>query len=173
MKRVMSALGLAAILSLLAVGTVLAWPDDTTAALSSTPTGLSAGQSWTVDVTFVSAGHVLRVDTLQPRITIRETTTGETRSFPATVTATSGVYRAKVAFPSGGSWAYSVDTPYRSFAYSPITIAPAPSPAPTPGSPAGTFLAVIAVAAGVATLVLLAARRFGQRRRVARPAPSQ
>src|SRR5438094_10553666 len=88
MKGVMSALGLAAILSLLAAGTVLAWPDDTTAALSSTPTGLSAGQSWTVDVTFVSAGHVLRVDTLQPRITIRETTTGETRSFPATVTTT-------------------------------------------------------------------------------------
>ena len=109
MKRLMSALGLAATLGLLAAGTVLGWPDDTTAALSSTPSGLSAGQSWTVDVTFVSAGHVLRVDTLQPRITITETTTGETRSFPARSLAVSGCARfnSRRIWPRSPLWAAS------------------------------------------------------------------
>ena len=108
MKRIATGGLLAAALLLVMAPAVLAWPDDATAQLSSTPGGTSAGQTWDVDVSFVSQGRQMTVDTLSPSITIRNQSTGQELSFPAAPTVRSGTYHAAVVFPTDGSWTYSV-----------------------------------------------------------------
>src|SRR5437899_2715176 len=66
MKRSIIGVALGTALSLMAVGSVLAWPEDTQASLSSTPAGTPPGGTWTVDVSFVSNGQILRVANLRP-----------------------------------------------------------------------------------------------------------
>jgi hypothetical protein len=170
MKRLMIGLSLAAMLSLFAAQAALAWPDDAQAALSTSPVGTTAGGTWTVDVSFVSQGHILRVDSLHPTLAIRNVATGERHSFATQPTAETGVWRGAVTFPSEGSWTYSVIVGGSglTFDYPPVTIAPAPVAAVTPDSaPSGpatapaliALLAAAVAAAGGLVLVRRNVRR--------------
>lgn len=176
MKRLMIGLPLAGLLSLFAVQATLAWPDDTQASLSTSPAGTTAGGTWTVDISFVSQGHILRVDSLQPSVVIKNVATGERRSFSTEATAESGVWQANVVFPSEGSWTYSVVVGVSgiTFDYPPVSIGPAlaadgraaanapiAAEAPTPGV---VFLpiALLAAAAVVAAGLVVARRSMRQ-----------
>src|SRR6266508_4556886 len=150
MKRLMIGLPLAGLLSLFAVQATLAWPDDAQASLSTSPAGTTAGGTWTVDVSFVSAGQILRVDNLHPSLVIKNVVTGERRTFQTQSTAETGVWRANVTFPSEGSWTYSVIVGGSgpTFDYPPVSISPATAAvAPSTGAPAGPVPAVIALLA--------------------------
>jgi hypothetical protein len=161
MRRLMIGLLAATLLSLAAAQATLAWPDDAQAALSTSPTGTTAGGTWTVDISFVSHGHILRVDNLHPSVVIKNVATGERRSFSTLATAESGVWRATITFPSEGSWTYSVIVGGSglTFDYPPVSIGPASASAmPTNVGPASPWtmpalfavLAAAAVAGGVA-----------------------
>jgi hypothetical protein len=160
MKRSIIGIALGTALSLMAVGSVLAWPEDAKASLSSTPAGTASGGTWTVDVSFVSNGQILRVDTLRPSIRIRNVDTGDIRSFESQPTSESGVWRADIVFPTAGSWTYSVVVGGSglTFDYPPVRIAGAAQPSEAPaGSEALPLLAVLtallfAVAAGAVFL---------------------
>jgi hypothetical protein len=110
-----------------------------TVQLSSTPKGLSAGEAWLVDITVLQHGRT-PIDGLKPTVTIRKikgarTTSASSgvaatsRTFAARQTGRTGVYRARVVFPSAGMWRYEVYdgfTQYggaRTHRYAPVKIA--------------------------------------------------
>jgi len=130
MKRLASALALAT--TILAVGAqaVVAWPDDTRAILSSTPAGLAVGETWTVDISFVSQGRALSPDSFRPVVVVQDLTTHETRTFESRATGVAGVFRADVVFPRAGTWSYKVAPsatgPF--FAYPAVNIVAAATP---------------------------------------------
>jgi len=107
---------LAAASALVLAGTAAAggWA---TVKLSSLPKGLSAGQPWVVNITVLQHGRT-PVDGLKPTVTIRKvarttSTTSrmvgsETRTFAARQTDGTGVYRARVVFPTAGTWRFEV-----------------------------------------------------------------
>jgi hypothetical protein len=167
MKRLMMGLSVAALLSLCSAQVALAWPDDAQAALSTSPAGTTAGGTWTVDVSFVSQGHILRVDSLHPSIVIKNVVSGERRTFPTRSTAESGVWRGDVVFPSEGSWTYSVIVGGSglTFDYPPVSIGPGSAAAiPPAGTPARsgavpTIVALLAAAAVAAAGGVVLARR--------------
>jgi hypothetical protein len=154
MKRFVRGGVIAGAILLLSAQTVLAWPDDATVQLSSTPAGTTAGQPWDVDVSFVSHGQPMTPDGLEPVITIREQATGRELSFTATETKQAGIYHAQVVFPTDGNWSYAV-SPNRYgpfFQFPSYPIAPAArsavgsQPAPA-GTPSALYLALLFVAA--------------------------
>jgi hypothetical protein len=168
MKRLMIGLPLAALFSLCAVQAALAWPDDAQASLTTSPAGTTAGGTWTVDVSFVTEGHILRVDNLHPTVVIKNVLTGQRQTFQTQPTAESGVWRANVVFPSEGSWTYSVVVGGSgiTFDYPPVSIgpaagaaAPAPADAATGPGAVPTVIALLAAAAAAAAGGLLLARR--------------
>ena len=88
-----------------------------TVRLSSSPKGLTADEPWVVDVTVLQHGLASQpLCCLKPTVTIRRV--GPVRSttalrktsltFRARPTRRSGVYRAKIVFPSAGTWRYEV-----------------------------------------------------------------
>ncbi len=79
-----------------------------TVGLSSTPEGIGKGQPWNVDVEVLQHGQTPLAD-VKPTITITESRTGASRTFSARPTGGTGVYRARVVFPSSGAWTYKVD----------------------------------------------------------------
>ena len=79
-----------------------------TVGLSSTPDGLGKGQPWNVNVEVLQHGQTPLAG-VQPTITISQNGTGAERTFVATPTARTGIYRARVVFPSGGVWTYTVN----------------------------------------------------------------
>jgi hypothetical protein len=111
-----------------------------TVQLSSTPKGLSAGEAWLVDITVLQHGRT-PLEGLKPTITIRkvagarktsaasEPAAAESRTFVARPTAGTGVYRARVVFPSAGMWRYEVYDGFvqyggaRTHRYAPVKIA--------------------------------------------------
>jgi hypothetical protein len=102
--------------ALVFAGTALAgnWA---TVKMSSLPKGLSAGQPWVVDITVLQHGRT-PADGLKPTVTIykiaaRATSASshavkERITFAAKPTARTGVYRARVVFPTAGSWRFQV-----------------------------------------------------------------
>ena len=91
-----------------------------TVKLSSTPRGVEAGDAWNVKLTVLQHG-VTPLAGIQPTITIRKGTVK--RVFVARPTATTGVYRASVKFPSAGTWSWSIwDGFSRRHTYKPVTI---------------------------------------------------
>jgi hypothetical protein len=157
---------IAVALSALGAQVAFAWPDDTTASLSTTPTDIDAGQPWVVDISFVSNGSILKADSIKPVVTIRNVQTGETQRFQSAPTAVTGVYEATVVFPSAGTWSYSVAAFSRSgpsFDYPPVVIGPAPAPVPVTSEPvSGPAIVlglVVALAVAVALASLLVRRR--------------
>jgi len=76
-----------------------------TVKLSSTPTGARAGVPWIVDVTVLQHGKTPLAG-VSPRVTIRRG--AKVVVFRGKPTARVGVYRARVVFPSAGTWRYEV-----------------------------------------------------------------
>jgi hypothetical protein len=164
MNRIARGALLATALLLLLAPSALAWPDDATVQLSSTPAGTTVGQPWDVDISFVSSGQLMTAN-LQPVVVIREQSTGREQSFAAEPTARTGIYRARVVFPSEGDWAYTVIA-HRggaSFDFPSYRIGPMPGAVPTAAStPTGT------TAVYLAGLALIAALAVGLNRRLTR-----
>ena len=77
-----------------------------TVGLAPPPAGIEPGDTWTATATILQHGRT-PMDGLAPILTIRNGNVVET--FPLEPTKTSGVYMAKVKFPSGGEWTYIVD----------------------------------------------------------------
>ena len=104
-----------AALALVCASTALAggWA---TVKLSSSPKGLSAGESWVVDITVLQHGLASQpLCCLNPTVTIRKVAAARSHSssavsktFRARSTGRIGVYRARVVFPSAGKWRYEV-----------------------------------------------------------------
>jgi YtkA-like protein len=126
---------LAAGSALALAGTALAggWA---TVQLSSTPHGVSAGQPWVVDITVLQHGKTPLAG-VKPTVTIykaaaRATSAGSAAlklTFAAKPTARTGVYRARVVFPSAGTWRYQVYDGFTQYGgaqthrYAPVKIA--------------------------------------------------
>ena len=111
-----SLLIVAAVVALTWASTALAggWA---TVKLSSTPKGLAADEPWVVDITVLQHGLASQpLCCLRPTVTIRRvgpvrTTTAlgkKALTFRARSMSRSGVYRAKIVFPSAGTWRYEV-----------------------------------------------------------------
>jgi hypothetical protein len=87
-----------------------------TVQLSSTPKGLAAGEPWVVDITVLQHGNPKTpLCCLRPTVTIRKVVTARTSAasavplvFKARPTGRTGVYRARVVFPTKGTWRYAV-----------------------------------------------------------------
>jgi hypothetical protein len=129
--------------------------------LSSTPTGVSQGETWAVDLTILQHGR-RALDGLSPTITVHS---GDRRQvFPARPTGEPGTYRAEVVFPSAGTWRWEVwDGFTQTHTYAPVEIR-----SPAGGSRfVGGWPTPLAVAAG---LVLAGAALIGIMRRRSRPA---
>jgi hypothetical protein len=133
-----SLIGVAAIAALALAGTALAggWA---TVKLSSSPKGLSAGEPWVVDITVLQHGLATQpLCCLTPTVTIRKvggtraaSSIAQTRTFRARPTSRIGRYRARVVFPSAGTWRYAVYDGFveyggaRTHTFAPVRIAPA------------------------------------------------
>ena len=111
-----SVLIVAVVVALACASTALAggWA---TVKLSSSPKGLTADEPWVVDITVLQHGLASQpLCCVRPTVTIRRV--GPVRvasavqrkslTFRARPTSRSGVYRAKVVFPSAGTWRYEV-----------------------------------------------------------------
>ena len=107
----------AAFVALASASTALAggWA---TVKLSSSPKGLTADDPWVVDITVLQHGLASQpLCCLKPTVTIRKvaaavrTTSAVSKTsltFKARPTSRSGVYRARIVFPSAGTWRYEV-----------------------------------------------------------------
>jgi hypothetical protein len=107
---------IAAVVGLVCAGTALAggWA---TVKLSSLPKGISAGEPWVVDITVLQHGLATQpLCCLKPTVTIRKVaglrstsaSSSTVKTFLARPTGRIGVYRARVVFPSAGTWRYEV-----------------------------------------------------------------
>lgn len=134
MRRPMLLLVAASALVLVGVAAAGGWA---TVKLSSFPKGLSAGEAWVVDITVLQHGKT-PVDGLKPSVTIRKvgprplaavSKAGPTRTFAARPAGGVGVYRARVVFPSAGTWRFEVYDGFvtyggaRTHRYPPVKIA--------------------------------------------------
>jgi hypothetical protein len=161
MKRLASALALATTVMAVGAQVVFAWPGDARANLSSTPTGLAAGETWTVDITFVSQGRVLSPDSIRPVVVVQEVTTGATRTFETRATGVAGVFRADVVFPRAGTWSYKVAPseygPF--FAYPAVNVKAAAAPvgqaSSAPAEQVAPDLGIVGASAALTGLALL------------------
>ncbi len=88
-----------------------------TVRLSSSPKGMSADEPWVVDITVLQHGLASQpLCCLRPTVTISRlapvrSTTGSLKkslTFRAKPTSRPGVYRARVVFPTAGTWRYEV-----------------------------------------------------------------
>jgi hypothetical protein len=115
--QVRRSLIVAALVALVCASTALAggWA---TVKLSSVPKGVTAGEPWVVNITVLQHGRT-PLCCLKPAVTIRKVTNVRpmsanaqsarvTRTFVARSTNRTGVYRARVVFPSAGRWRYEV-----------------------------------------------------------------
>ena len=129
---------LAAVVALVCASTALAggWA---TVKLSSQPKGVAAGEPWVVDITVLQHGLATQpLCCLKPTVTIRKVVAARTtssiakeplvRTFKAEPTSRAGVYRARVVFPSAGTWRYAVYDAFtayggaRTHRFKPVTI---------------------------------------------------
>jgi len=91
--------------------------------LSSTPDGLRAGQEWVVDLTIRQHGRT-PLEGVKPAVEVSGPDGHRVSRFVARPTGRSGVYRARVAFPSAGRWEYLVDDGFgQVHSYPRVTIA--------------------------------------------------
>ena len=88
-----------------------------TVKLSSSPKGLTADEPWVVDITVLQHGLASQpLCCVKPTVTIRRVgpvglasaAQRKSLTFRARATSRSGVYRAKIVFPSAGTWRYEV-----------------------------------------------------------------
>lgn len=122
---------------------------------------LRGGDRWTPTLTVLQHGRT-PLDGLQPRLTIRDTTTGATHTFDARPAGEPGRYLVDVRFPTVGRWAIEVDDGFTSVhTFAPVTVG-------DPVAGGGTAWAPFALAAALAAVLGAAAVAFLRRR----PAPA-
>jgi len=137
-----------------------------TVELSSTPDGMNAGEPWVVDLEILQHGHTPLAG-LQPSVTITERRSGAARVVDAHPAGPRGTYRARVVFPTAGTWSYVVDDGFtQRHSFPPVTIGGAAAAATGGGDDKPWAALALAAAVGllVAGLAALAMRR--------RPAPA-
>jgi hypothetical protein len=127
-----------------------------TVGLAATPEGVSSGETWEAEIT-VLRHAVTPTDGAAPSLTIRNADAGLSETFAAEPTGETGVYVARVVFPSTGTWGYEIDnglvaTGYGQSAtttYAPVTIGAGSGAGPGsfPTLPLGVLAAVVALAA--------------------------
>lgn len=158
MRHVVSLCVLAAALVLTGVAQAGGWA---TVGVSPLPDGTAAEKTWSPEITVLQHGRT-PLGGLSPVVTIRNDSSDEERSYPATETAETGVYRADVVFPSGGDWRVVVKSGFwgegGTVTYGPVTIEPLP-PAAAPRSFPVLPVAAVVLLLGVAGLATLAIRR--------------
>ena len=127
-----------AALTLVSASTALAggWA---TVKLSSSPKGLSAGEPWVVDIRVLQHGLASQpLCCLSPTVTIRKvaaarsssSSSAVSKTFRARSTGRIGFYRARVVFPSAGTWRYEVFDGFtrysgaRTHKFAPVEVAP-------------------------------------------------
>lgn len=121
MKRTIVVLAVAS-LAMAAIAHAGGWA---TVKLSSTPKGVTAGTVWNVRLTVLQHG-VTPLAGIRPAVLISKGPVA--RTFPARPTTTRGVYRARVIFPSAGTWTWQVDDGFsKVHSYFPVRIGPAPA----------------------------------------------
>jgi hypothetical protein len=135
--------------------------------LNTRPDGLRAGDPWVVEMTAIERDGPASI----PRgthlaIEIDKVGTGERQVFPAHPIR-GGAYRAKVVFPSRGTWSYQVTGFHGEQYWDRVVILPAvsePSKADRGGGfPLGWIAAIAAIA--LALGLFFERRRAGRRRR--------
>ena len=114
---------IAAVVALICASTALAgnWA---TVRLSSSPKGVTADEPWVVDITVLQHGLASQpMCCLKPTVTIRRVASVHSTSaigkklltFRARPTSRTGVYRARIVFPSAGTWRYEVFDAFTAF----------------------------------------------------------
>jgi hypothetical protein len=104
-----------------------------TVKMSAYPGDAQPGEPWNVDLAVLQHG-VRPLAGVRPVFRIRNVRTAEARSFPAAPTATRGVYRASVVFPSPGRWDYEIDDGFgQTHTYAPVEIGEQAAPAARTG----------------------------------------
>jgi hypothetical protein len=140
-----------------------------TAGLGPPDDGIGPGDTWNAEVKVLQHGET-PLTGVHPTVTIRNASTGATKTFNATATDEPGVYLAKVVFPSKGKWSYEVYDGFTQYGgaqthkFSAVEIG-------TGGGGSLPFFAIIGfavLALGAIAIVYLLARRV----RVRAPAPS-
>jgi hypothetical protein len=95
----------------LAVALVLAAPAAAggwaTVKLASLPDGVSAGATWKAEITILRHART-PTDGAKPMLTIRNAD-GARKTFAAKPAGRTGVYLARVVFPSAGVWRFSIN----------------------------------------------------------------
>jgi hypothetical protein len=142
-----------------------------TVGLSSTPEGIAPGEPWVVELTILQHGNSeTPLAGLKPTVSV--SSGGERRTFSATPTGRTGVYRARVVFPSAGNWTYRVNDGFGFPAgvahdYPPVRIGAGGGAAPAGGSGPNVGLALLiaalaGVGVGLAALLLRRPRGAGR-----------
>lgn len=136
-----------------------------TVGLSSTPTGVSPGEPWNVDITVLAHG---RTPVEGAPAVVRIRSGDAVKEFATKETSKPGVYRASVVFPAAGVWDYEVIDGYtqqvHAFPSVDVTGAPAPAAAQVPDRDGGIAAGWL-WGAGAALLLALAVLAFDRRRR--------
>ena len=128
-----------------------------TVELSSTPTGLAPGETWSVKLEVLQHGRT-PLDGVEPAVTIDGP--GGSKRFAAEPAGKPGLYAAEVVFPTAGRWTYEVDDGFtQTHSYPPVRIARASAPARETEAGSGTSTALAAglgagLLAALATLIL-------------------
>lgn len=134
-----------------------------TVGLSSLPDGARPGEEWVVDLTVLQHGRT-PLEGVQPRVLVRAADGGQEEAFAAEPTERSGVYRARVVFPSVGEWTYSVDDDFSQvhqlgsvrIGAGSAQATPAPAtPKPAPPGDGVTFMGALGIALGAGLLAAL------------------
>lgn len=79
-----------------------------TVGLGSLPDDIATGQTWTAELTVLRHGRT-PTDGAKPSVTIVEDRSGRRSTFAARPTGRTGVYEARVVFPSAGDWRLEID----------------------------------------------------------------
>ena len=142
-----------------------------TVGLSSTPEGIAPGDPWIAELTILQHGRSeTPLDGLEPTLTVAGSS-GEGRTFRTSPTGEPGVYRARVVFPSAGTWSYRVNDGFAGaiHEFPPVQIGGSSVSAGGPdGGPNVGLALLVAALAGLGAG--LAARLIGRPRRARRPA---
>ncbi len=124
-----------------------------TVGLSSLPDGTAAGRPWDVRITVLQHGRT-PLDDVQPAVRITSPRGGSPRTFAARPTGRPGEYRARVVFPTAGTWTYVVDDGFtQTHTFAPVRITAGVAEA-TPVAAARPHAPVAAAGGGGPDLVL-------------------
>ena len=142
-----------------------------TVGLSSTPERIAPGDPWIAELTILQHGRSeTPLDGLEPTLTVAGSG-GERRTFRTSPTGEPGVYRARVVFPSAGTWSYRVDDGFAGAIHEFPPVQIGGSSASTGGSDGGPNIGLALLVAALAGLGAgVAARVLWRPRGAGRPA---